>query len=519
MGGAVPFEGFWINTWIERRAELSPSWVALADDAAGGVRRVVFRELSERARRVAGYMRSELGVGRGDVVAMLSWGRVEVLEVLFACSRIGAIFAPLNVRLAAPELTDLAGDVQPKALFFEGEHARKAKAVAESLGVRELVHIGEGGFGPSVSYLEAVDLGGDDSPELVGLEDPVMLLQTGGTTGRPKWGVVTHRMVFWNALNTLRDLTVPGDATITAVPLFHIGGYTYTLPLLLYGGVNFIMHRWSVDRFIELVERERPTFLFLVPAQLKMLVESPRFWEADFTSVRWITSGGAALTPELIRAVMKKGVVQKQGFGMTEMGPGVFALDPWDAERKMGSIGKPNLLVEARVVKDGEVEASPGEEGELLLRGPSLFGGYWRMPEETERALRGGWLHTGDVVKRDDEGYFYVVGRRKHVIRSGSESIYPEEVERVLLAHPKVEEAVVIGVPDPKWGEVPKALVVLRRGEKLTKEELAEFCEGKIARYKIPKYLQVLDEIPKSPLGKVSRAALAELYGKPEDSY
>jgi fatty-acyl-CoA synthase len=324
-------------------------------------------------------------------------------------------------------------------------------------------------------------------------------------------------MVLWNALNTVRDLIIPGDVTINTLPLFHIGAYTYLLPLLIFGGTSILMHRWNVDEFIDLVERERPSFLFLVPTQLRMLLQSPRFKEADFSSVRWITSGGGALTRDLIEKIFEKGVVQKQGFGMTEMGPGIFALDPWDAWRKRGSIGKPNLLVEAKVVDANGNEVPPGVEGELLLRGPSVFSGYLRNEEEMRALVRGEWMATGDIVRRDEEGYFWVVGRVKNVIRSGEESVYPEEIERLLLMHPKIKDAVVIGVPDEKWGEVPKALIVLKEGEKITKEEVVEFLKDKIAKYKIPKYVEVVKEFVYTETGKVSRAALKNLYGQPRD--
>jgi len=511
----IASSGSWINNWIERRAELTPNWLALMDDAVGD-RRITFKEFNERASKVAGFLKYSLNVSKGDVVAMISWARIEVLEVLFACMKIGAVFVPVNVRLSASEIIDLLKDMDVKVLVYEDEFLDKVSGIVKGLGSVKTIVLGEKGLSDSIKFDDVYGKKLDKVTE-VSLEDPIMILQTGGTTGKPKGGVVTYRMILWNAVNTVRDLIIPGDVTITAVPLFHIGGYTYTIPLLFWGGSNIIMRRWNVDKFIDLVERERPTFLFLVPTQIKMLIENERFWKADFSSVRWITSGGAALTRDLIETIFKKGIVQKQGYGLTEMGPGVFALDPWDAKRKIGSIGKPNLLVETKVVKEDGSIAERGEEGELLLRGPSLFGGYWRMDDETEKALEGGWLHTGDIVRIDDEGFYWIVGRRKHLIKSGAEAIYPEEIEKILLNHPKIEDVVVIGVPDEKWGEVPKALVVLKSGEKITKDEIVNYLIDKIAKYKIPKYIQVLKEIPKSPLGKVSRKELTKLYGEPID--
>ena len=514
----LPVEGFWINNWIARRADITPDWLVLMDEVDGG-RYITYAQLNERADRLAHFLRERLGIEKGSRVAMLAWNRLEVIDCLFACAKIGAIFAPVNTRLTAREIADYFSSIRPRALFYEPVFEDRVKELTGLVGIEELVVLGEGGLGNSRPYEEALEGPRLEEPVKVGLEDPWMLLQTGGTTGKPKAGIVPFRMVLWNIVNTVRDLIVPGDTTITAVPLFHIGGYTYTIPLLFWGGTNILLYRWNVERFIELVERERPSFLFLVPAQLKMLVEHPRFKEADFTSVRWFTSGGAAQTEEIRQAFDEKGLTLKQGYGLTEMGPGVFALDPWDARRKAGSIGKPNYLVEVRVVDDEGRDVGPGQDGELLLRGPSLFGGYWQMPDETARAFEGGWLHTGDLVRYDEEGYFYIVGRKKFVIRSGSESIYPWEVEAVLKEHPKVEDVLVIGVPDEKWGEVPKALVVVREGEELTGEELVAFCEGKLARYKIPRYIQFVEEIPRSPVGKIIWREVRARYGQPTGDY
>lgn len=498
--------GAWVNDWISRRADITGGWIALKDNVQKPLRTVTFSELDLMARRIASLLREEFGVGKGDVVALLSWSRIEFVATLLACFKLGCILAPINTRYSRREISEFVSQVQPKVLLFEKELEQSLEGVE----TRKVCYDcpSEFNFSAREPLGRAVECC---------LEDPVMLLQTGGTTGRPKFAVISHRMVLWNALNTVRDLIIPGDVTINTLPLFHIGAYTYLLPLLIFGGTSILMHRWNVDEFIDLVERERPSFLFLVPTQLRMLLQSPRFKEADFSSVRWITSGGGALTRDLIEKIFEKGVVQKQGFGMTEMGPGIFALDPWDAWRKRGSIGKPNLLVEAKVVDANGNEVPPGVEGELLLRGPSVFSGYLRNEEEMRALVRGEWMATGDIVRRDEEGYFWVVGRVKNVIRSGEESVYPEEIERLLLMHPKIKDAVVIGVPDEKWGEVPKALIVLKEGEKITKEEVVEFLKDKIAKYKIPKYVEVVKEFVYTETGKVSRAALKNLYGQPRD--
>ena len=497
--------GAWVNDWISRRADITGNWIALKDDLSNPLRTYTFADLNNTARRIASLLKEDFNVEKGDFVAILSWSRIEFVAIMLACFKLGCTLAPINTRYTAKEIGEFIERIHPKVLLYEGELEDKIKDI-ETLKVRY-----DSSHDFNYSSREMLK-----APAECSLEDTAMVLQTGGTTGKPKFAKISHRMILWNALNTLRDLVVPGDITINTLPLFHIGAFTYLLPLLMFGGTSILMHRWNVDSFIELVENERPTFLFLVPTQLRMLLQSPRFKEADFSTVRWITSGGGALTLDIIQKVFEKGVVQKQGFGMTEMGPGVFALDPWDAQRKMGSIGKPNLLIEAKVARGASVSPET-VEGELLLRGPSVFSGYIANEEELRSMIRDGWLATGDIARIDEEGYFWIVGRSKNIIRSGEESVYPEEIEKLLLMHPKIRDVVVIGVPDEKWGEVPKAIVVLKEGEKISKDEIVDFLKDKLAKYKIPKYVEVVDQLIYTETGKVSRSDLKRLYGYPRD--
>ncbi|MEM3596757.1 MAG: AMP-binding protein [Candidatus Bathyarchaeia archaeon] len=507
----VATQGYWVNNWIAQHAKINPNHVALIDEKSE--RRFTYKVFSERVDGIAAFFKNELKLKKGDRVAMISWNRIEMLDALFATTKIGGIFIPVNTRYTSREIEEQITLIKPKVLIYEEEFTEKVEDLKKIKG-SWLVHLGKSHIIDSIDFENLVDYEERlDKPTPVNLEDPFMILQTGGTTGTPKGAIIPYRMIFWNAMITIRDLIVPGEVTVTCVPLFHIGGYTYTLPLLFWQGTNILMYRWNPEKLLELIEKERVTFQFLVPTQLKMLIESPKFKTADLTSVRWFTTGGAALTKDIVDAFLKKGVLVKQGYGLTEAGPGVFALDPKDAINKMGSIGKPNLLIDVKVVNDKGEEVAPNTPGELLIRAPSLFGGYWNNPEETSRALEDGWLHTGDIVEYDKEGFFYIVGRKKNVIRSGSESIYPEEIERILSSHPKIQEAVVFGIPDEKWGEVPKALIALKAGEKLSKEEVIKYCEDKMAKYKIPKVIEYVDSIPKTPAGKILREKLIEKYG------
>jgi fatty-acyl-CoA synthase len=509
---ALPTQGYWVNNWIARHAEINPNQLVLIDEKTD--RRFTYRTFNENVDRVAAFLKKEFSVRKNDRIAMISWTRVEMLEALFAAAKLGCIFLPVNTRFTSREIQECVRSYMPSVLVYEDEFLDNISGLRHKTSIKNLIHIGSKGISYSEDFADAEGYCHKiDKPETVCLEDPLMILQTGGTTGTPKGSVVTYRMIFWNAMMTVRDLIVPGEVTATSVPLFHIGGYTYTFPLLIWGGTNILMYRWNVDKLIDWIEKERVSFQFLVPAQLKMLLESPRFKTADLSSIRWFTTGGAALTKEIVDSFLKKGVIIKQGYGLTEVGPGVFALDPKDALRKLGSIGKPNLLIDVRVVNDSGKDANPNELGELLIRSPSLFGGYWNNPEETAKAVEGGWFHTGDIVRFDDEGFFYVVSRKKLVIRSGSESIYPEEIERILSTHPKIAEAVVIGVPDKKWGEVPKALIVLKRGERLKAEDVISHCSDKLAKYKVPKSVAFLESVPKTSAGKVEREQLVKEYG------
>jgi fatty-acyl-CoA synthase len=509
----IPTQGHWINNWIARHADLNPNQLVLIDEKSD--RRFTYKTFNQRTDRIAAFLREEFKVKKGDRIGIISWTRVEMLDILFAAAKLGGIFLPINTRFTPREIKECITTYKPTALVYEEEFSDKIRESKIETQIRNLMHIGNQGIRNSVNFASAEAYSQTlKEPELMDLEDPLMILQTGGTTGTPKGSIVNYRMVFWNAMVTVRDLIVPGEITVTSVPLFHIGGYTYTLPLLIWGGTNILMHRWDPERLIDWIEKERVSFEFLVPAQLKMLIESERFKTADLSSVRWFTTGGAALTREIMDLLLKKGVIMKQGYGLTEVGPGVFALDPKDAVRKLGSIGKPNLLIDVRVVNDKGKDAEPNEPGELLIRAPSLFGGYWRNPRETAKAVEDGWFHTGDIVTYDDEGFYYVVARQKLVIRSGSESIFPEEIERILSSHPEIAEAVVIGVPDKKWGEVPKALIVLKRGAGLSKEDVLSYCFDKLAKYKIPKSVEFIGSIPKTSAGKIEREQLVERYSQ-----
>lgn len=502
----------YIGDWLGKREQLTPDRLALIDAAEN--KRYTYRELNRRANRLANYLRRELRLAKGERAAILAMNCIQHLDLFFALGKIGGIFVPLNYRLAASELARILGDSRPRVLIYGQEFKETVEALGETCDIEHRVAIGQGL--PCSSRYEEIMAGSPDVPPEeteLGLDDPYAILYTGGTTGLSKGVVLSHGMILWNSVNTiLRDLA-PRDVSLAHAPLFHTGGLNvYTVPLFHLGGTVVLMRAWDVEQAIDLIERERITVMFAVPTQWRMMLESPRFQSADFSSVRFFVTGGAPCPLSIIEAFRRKGVILKQGYGLTEVGPGCFALDPEDAFRKAGSIGRPNFHIDARIVDESGREVGVNRIGELILRGPSVCSGYWNDPQATAEAMRDGWFYTGDLARVDEEGCFYIVGRKKDMFISGGENVYPAEVENILNSHPQVVEAAVIGVPDEKWGEVGMAFVVPRPGEKLNCDELVEFCRGKLAKYKVPRYFEIVDELPKNQAGKVVKSALRERF-------
>jgi fatty-acyl-CoA synthase len=407
----------------------------------------------------------------------------------------------VNWRLAPREVAHVVTDAAPALVVVDASFADKLDGVA----VRTLA------FADLQAQMHDASLPADfDAPE-PDFEAPCMILYTSGTTGAPKGAVLTNRGLFWNSVNTgLRLNLTEADRTAIFAPLFHTGGWhVLTTPVLHHGG-TILLTGFDPDRVLRLCDERRLTILFGVPTMMAMMHEQPAFAEVALESVRYAIVGGEPMPIPLIRAWHAKGVPIRQGYGLTEFGPNVFSLPERDAERKAGSIGFPNFYIDARVVDDAGSELPADEIGELVLRGPAAMQGYWRNPEATAETLRDGWLHTGDLVRRDADGYFYVVGRKKEMFISGAENVYPAEVEGFLATHPAVKAVAVVGVPDARWGEVGKAFVVLHDGAALDADALVDFARTGLAKYKVPKHVAFLDALPTSDSGKVLKRALRE---------
>jgi fatty-acyl-CoA synthase len=348
-------------------------------------------------------------------------------------------------------------------------------------------------------------------------EDIACVLFTGGTTGLPKGAMISHRMIAWNVLNTVIHDLHHDDIYLCVFPLFHAGGlFAYVSSQVIFGNTTILTRQFDPQQVLTLIEQEKATVFAAVPTMYQIMMDAPNWAEADLSSLRFCTSGGAPLpVPVIERYTREKGIRFKQGFGMTEFGPGLFALAPEDAIRKAGSIGRPNYFIDARVFDDDNNELPPNEIGELVLKGPSMCSGYYNNPEAT-RALvdENGWFHTGDLVRRDEEWYFFVVDRKKDMFISGGENVFPTEIEAVLYRHPAVQMCAVIGVPDERWGEVGLACIVIKPGSAPTEDEMLGYLKNHLARYKVPKQVKFLDSLPISGMGKILRRELREQFEK-----
>ncbi len=493
---------------LSARAELTPDREALLERATG--RRFSYGELNQRANRIAHVLRDRCGIGAGDRVAMLAHNCVEYVELLYAAGKIGAVLVPLNWRLTPVELAHIVGDCEPAVIVAGPELAEVAATLRAQCGVAHLITIGGGDLDDSLDWdraTAAASAGEPERPPLDG-DTPHCIMYTSGTTGRPKGAIIPHRQVLWNCINTAVGFGLSeADVTPVFTPLFHAGGlFAFLTPVLYLGGRVILGRTFSGGPDLLTIERERCTVVLGVPTIFRMWRDSPEYQTADFGHVRYFISGGAPCPAPLMQGWRdEKRVVFRQGYGLTEVGPNCFAMTNRDSVARAGSVGKPMFHTRAALLGGGDV-------GELLLAGPHVCSGYWRNPRATAAAIRDGWFHTGDIARRDADGFYYIAGREKEMIISGGENVYAAEVEAVFNDHPDVAESALIGEPDERWGEVGVMVVIARR--EVSEETLLAFCGQRLARYKIPKRVVFAGDFPRTALGKPVKPELQKLYSR-----
>jgi fatty-acyl-CoA synthase len=506
----------YIGDYLGRRTIYSPEALAVIDAGKDPELRLSYAQMNERANRLANGLSKIAGINQGDRVAILAQDGVEHLDLLFACGKLGAIHTALNWRLHWRELQQILADVTPSALIFDDAFREAVIELAQTrTSVQHWIHLDGSGIPGSRDFNEllATAPAAPRTCETLTEENIAAIVFTGGTTGLPKGARISHRQIAWNCLNTVIHDLGRDDVYLNVFPMFHVGGlFVYTLPQAILGGTTVLLKRFDPERVLELIQRERATVFAAVPAMYQILTQAKAWPDADLSSLRFCTSGGAPLPVPLVEQYTReKGIRFKQGFGMTEFGPGLFALSPEDAIRKAGSIGRPNFYVDARIVDRDNRPLGPGEIGELALKGPSMASGYFNInnaPDWARVIDSEGWFHTGDLARYDEDWYFYIVDRLKDMFISGGENIYPAEIEAALYRHPAVFQCAVVGIPDAQWGEVGKAFVVLKPDHAATAEELLTHLGEHLARYKIPHQVEFITTLPISAAGKVLRREL-----------
>lgn len=508
--------------WIAFHADRTPEHLALIDQERG--RRLSYASMHERVGRLAGYLQREWGVQRGDRLAILSRNATEVFEFQFACIRLGALMLPLNWRLAVPELRFILQDSGAIGLVVDASFASLVPALMTP-PLRHVLRIDlDAPPADTLPEYEAALASASASPAMPANtthDDPMLIMYTAGTTGRPKGVLITHGMMLWNAVNITTPTGLSHDSRFYCVlPTFHIGGLNlYVNPLLHLGGTSIIARQFDAGLALRTLSdaAQGITHMFGVPAIYLFMSQHPDFDTSDLSRVQSWGCGGAPMPVALLQAYAQRGIVIQTGFGMTETSPTVFLTDRRRALAKPASVGRPLQHTRVRVVRADFSEAAPGEIGEVVISGPNVTPGYWQRPDANAESFTidadgQRWLHSGDAGMVDDDGCFTIVDRYKDMYISGGENVYPAEIEQVLHTLAGVADAAVIGVPDERWGEVGMACIVLRAGHALTKEAIIAHCQASLARFKVPRRVVFVDALPRNAAGKILKRELRQQF-------
>jgi len=506
-----------IGEIISRRAYMHPDRLSVKDAQAG--RRYSYAELNSRVNRVCAALRT-LGLVKGDRVALLTCNGHEFLEAFFAIARNGLVAVPVNWRLTSTEISFIVKDCGAKAIIFDAEFSAAVAEIRQQgedgCAIENWLEIRGSRLDFALDYEQLVQAQADEQQQVsAGGEDNLFIMYTSGTTGLPKGAVHTHNSVFWSALNySVTAGMYFDDIHLVFLPLFHIAALISTITALYNGNSLVVLRSFDPQKSWKLILDEKISTSFAVPTMLDFMRQVPDFEQHDWSSLRWFMSGGAPLAVETIRAYKDVGIDVTQAFGMTEACGSLCMVGPEDGMRKAGTVGKAYFHTELRIVDSDGNDLPPGEAGEIIARSPTIMKEYWNRPEDTAEAIRDGWYHTGDIGVQDEEGFITIKGRIRDMVISGGENVYPAEVEMVLMQHPGILDAAVIGQESRKWGESPFAVIVPKSPD-LTEKDILSHCNGKLARFKLPKGVVFVDELPRNATGKVLKWILRERFPGP----
>lgn len=510
-----------IGKIMSKRAMFSPDKPALIFED----KPITYKQLNDETNRVAHLLQS-LGLKKGDRISVNLFNCPEFLAIYMAAAKLGLIFAPLNFRMVAPEIEYQLKNSGARLIVFHDVFAKNIEPIRSSTQVEEdkfiVVRSGvleRGHCGPwARDYHELVQEQCCDEPvvaEAVELSDPLAIIYTSGVTGAPKGAVLSHEQTYYKNFQIIlyADLQ-EDDVFLSQLPLFHSGGLFITAtPVLCRGGTLVMRANFRPEQFAADIQRYRVTVLFALTTMWRFVLQTKALDGVDTSSVRVVFGGGERTPASLIKELAEKGLYIQTGFGQTE-NSAMMMLPKADITRKAGSIGLPGFFTEVWIEDSSGRRLPPGEIGEIVASGPTVMSGYWNNPEKTRETIVNGVLHTGDLGYTDKDGYFYIVDRAKDMYRSGGENVYPAEIERVLCEHPKIDNVSIIGVPDDKWGETGKAFIVCKKGETITKDEIYSYLDGKVARYKFPTHIVLVDSLPMTSSGKIRKSALKEAEAK-----
>jgi long-chain acyl-CoA synthetase len=515
---SASFRGWTLDALVGRNARRFPAKPAIVDDAIS----LNWAELDARIDRVAAALIAA-GLKRGDRAALLLPNGREYLELYFGCARAGVIAVPVNYRLTPAEAASILTDADPALLVAGDAYLATTRALESDLPALKRWMVGAGSLAGATPYEVALDTAPAWTPAAAGGEDDTFaLFFTSGTTGLPKGAVISHRNLEANAFNQcLADANHADDINLIATPLYHMGAVFVAITYMLRGCTQVVLRKFEAAAWLDAVARHRVSVGMLVPTMINSVLNAPAIEQADLSTLRLIFYGGGPMPPAVLRRAMQRLRCHfTQGYGLTETLEASFLLaadhvldDDPTHQRRLASAGREAVGAEICIVDDAGNELATGQTGEILVRSHSVFSGYWNRPEETAAVLRDGWFHTGDVGYLDEDRYLYVVDRKKDVVISGGVNIYTKEVESVLYTHPAIAEAAVIGLPDEAWGESVTAVVTFRSGHSATAQELIEYCRQRLASYKKPRAVYVVDDLPKNPTGKILKREIRKRLG------